>query len=207
MTGGGARGSGPALGVPGKLLLGATRAPPAPLAPPWPPAGGGSGLPLPCGVPNRNNRLLAPGAPPSRPSPRSLSGTAAETAPLASLLLSPRLSPLAAGSFSPGQRGRTPSPSPGRAPRYLALGIAPRGPGPGPAPRRHGDRAGHAGSRSSAAGRKGTEAAPIGAVARLAPPPGGGTGAGAARAALASALPAVGSLWALPHRGTGLLRP
>lgn len=194
-------------GCPGEAPAWGNEGSPRSSGSPWPPAGGGSGLPLPCGVPNRNNQLLAPGAPPSRPSPRSLSGTAAETAPLASLLLSPRLPPLAAGSFSPGQPGRTSSPSPGRAPRYLVLGIAARGPGPGPAPRRHGDRAGHAGSRSSSAGRKGAEAAPIGAVARLAPPPGGGTGAGAARAALASALAAAGSLRALPHRGTGLLRP
>lgn len=141
-----------------------------------------------------------PGVPPSCPRPRSLSGAEAETAPfnapslLQAVLPGRRLLPHTVAWATP------PSPNPGRAPRYLALGITPRG--PGLAPRRHGSRAGHAGSRSSAGGGRAEGDGgrfPAEASPRL--PAGGCPGGGGA--VLAAALPAAAALFAGGVRGAG----
>lgn len=141
--------------------------------------------------------LQGPGVPPSCPRPRSLSGTEAETAPSTPACLPPPGCPPRAPAPSPhGSGGELPARKPGRAPRYLALGIVPRG--PGLAPRRHGNRAGHAG-RCSSAGRgdgRGRRPLPSGAVPQPLP-------AFRPAAGLASALLAAAALFAGSRRGAG----
>ena len=131
-------GSGPARGVPGKLLLRATRASPS-QARPWPPAGqrGWVRPPLFFGVPNRNNRLFAPRArrcPHPAPGPTRFRGQRPKR-PLLRLRPSlppfSRLSSPAAGSFPTWQRGRTPLTEPGQGSPLPGLGHRSSVPGPG----------------------------------------------------------------------------
>lgn len=163
--------------------------------------GGGLGLPLFHGVPNRSNRFLAPRArraPILPPAPLVFGGRGRNCLFYSSL--PPPGCPSRPPAPSPqGSGGEPPSPNPGRAPRYLALGIAPRG--PGLPPRRHGNYAGHAGKCSSAGGGggRGWRPLPSGAVPRSpsAFRPGDGG------AVLASALPAAAALFAGSVRGAG----